>query len=460
MQVRNKLNLFDFTMIVVSLVIGMGIFRTPANVAKASPDTFLFFTAWIAGGLVALCGALTYAEIGSRLPVTGGYYKIFSYAYHPSVAFAINCVILVSNASSLAAVALVGGEYITGIFIPLSRDLEWMKVAANVQYLQKIHIAIAILAVLLFYGVNLAGLKMSAKTQNVLTVIKIVLVLLLIAPVFFADGSAATSLLPTTVSPTLREYVKAFGIGLVAVSFTYGGYQQTINFGAEVHQPAKNIPRGIFYGITIIILLYLTINYAYIKVIGFETLHMPETKNIAAIMASKIFGINAERVLSGFLFLSVLAYVNVLLMSNPRVMFAMSEDNILPPVFKKRNPKTDVLTVSLSVFAAICILIIFWAKEFDRILSFTIFLDSFGMILSAATIFILRKKTKHLDDTGIYKMKLFPLLPVIFIAAYVFVAISIAMDYKSNGYAALIGLAVMAVFTALYFLLLQLKKNK
>ena len=460
MQVRNKLNLFDFTMIVVSLVIGMGIFRTPANVAKASPDTFLFFTAWIAGGLVALCGALTYAEIGSRLPVTGGYYKIFSYAYHPSVAFAINCVILVSNASSLAAVALVGGEYITGIFIPLSRDLEWMKVAANVQYLQKIHIAIAILAVLMFYGVNLAGLKMSAKTQNVLTVIKIVLVLLLIAPVFFADGSAATSLLPTTVSPTLREYVKAFGIGLVAVSFTYGGYQQTINFGAEVHQPAKNIPRGIFYGITIIILLYLTINYAYIKVIGFETLHLPETKNIAAIMASKIFGINAERVLSGFLFLSVLAYVNVLLMSNPRVMFAMSEDNILPPVFKKRNPKTDVLTVSLSVFAAICILIIFWAKEFDRILSFTIFLDSFGMILSAATIFILRKKTKHLDHTGIYKMKLFPLLPVIFIAAYVFVAISIALDYKSNQYAALIGLAVMAVFTALYFLLVQLKKNK
>ena len=460
MQLRNKLNLFDFTMIVVSLVIGMGIFRTPANVAKASPDTFLFFAAWIAGGLVALCGALTYAEIGSRLPVTGGYYKIFSYAYHPSVAFAINCVILVSNASSLAAVALVGGEYITGIFIPLSRDIEWMKVAANVQYLQKIHIAIAILAVLIFYGVNLAGLKMSAKTQNVLTVIKIVLVLLLITPVFFAESSPVSQIVPPTLSPTLKEYIKAFGIGLVAVSFTYGGYQQTINFGAEVHQPAKNVPRGIFYGITIIILLYLTINYAYIKVIGFETLHLPETKNIAAIMASKIFGINAERVLSGFLFLSVLAYVNVLLMSNPRVMFAMSEDNILPPVFKKRNPKTDVLTVSLSVFAAICILIIFWAKEFDRILSFTIFLDSFGMILSAATIFILRKKTKHLDHTGIYKMKLFPLLPVIFIAAYVFVAISIALDYKSNQYAALIGLAVMAVFTALYFLLVQLKKNK
>ncbi len=457
MQNSKKLNLFDFTMIVVSLVIGMGIFRTPLNVAKASPDTFLFFSAWIAGGLVALCGALTYAEIGSRLPVTGGYYKIFSYAYHPSIAFAINCVILVSNAASLAMVALVGGEYITGLFIPLSQNVEWMKVAANASYIQTIQICIAIAAIVIFYGVNLMGLKMSAKTQNVLTVIKITLILLLITPIFFASPAATSAVAPTAISPTFMEYLKAFGIGLVAVSFTYGGYQQTINFGAEVDKPTKNIPRGIFFGIFIIILLYLTINYAYIKVIGFE--EIKNSKNIAAIMASKIFGINAERVLSGFLFLSVLAYVNVLLMSNPRVMYAMSEDKILPAVFKKRNVKTDVLTISLSVFAALCALIVFWAKEFDKILSFTIFLDCFGMALSAATIFVLRKKTKHLDDTGIYKMRLYPLLPVIFIAAYTFVAISIAFDYKKNDYAAIIGLSVMAVFIALYFIAKALVKK-
>jgi len=148
-----------------------------------------------------------------------------------------------------------------------------------------------------------------------------------------------------------------------------------------------------------------------------------------------------------------------LLMSNPRVMYAMSEDNILPAVFKQRNSKTDVLTVSLSAFAAICILIVFWAKEFDRILSFAIFLDCFGMILSAATIFILRKRTKHLDETGIYKMKVFPVLPLVFIAAYVFVAISIALDYENNHHAALTGLAVMAVFTGLYFLFPTKKHN-
>ena len=177
-------------------------------------------------------------------------------------------------------------------------------------------------------------------------------------------------------------------------------------------------------------------------------------------MAGKIFGVNAERILSVFLFLSVLAYVNVLLMSNPRVMYAMSEDKILPPVFMKRNTKTDVLTVSLSVFAALCALIVFWAKEFDTILSFTIFLDCFGMVLSAATIFILRKKTKHLDGTGIYKMKLYPLLPVIFIIAYSFVAVSIAMDYKNNKNAALIGISVLAAFIALYFIVKAITKPK
>lgn len=442
MQTKSKLGLFDFTMIVVSLVIGMGIFRTPVNVAKASPDAFLFFAAWLAGGLVALCGALTYAEIGSRFPVAGGYYKVFSYAYHPSVAFAVNCTILISNAASLAGVALIGAEYITQVVLPDG--------AVNIN---GIRIGIAIFSILIFYGVNLLGLRMSAKTQSILTIIKISMIVLLITPLFFATGTPAPTAAPT-ISPTFIEYLKAFGIGLVAVSFTYGGYQQTINFGAEVHNPSKTIPRGIFFGIFIIIALYLTINYAYYKVIGFEQLKTAE--GIAAIMAGNVFGSMAGKVLSVFLFLSVLAYVNVLMMSNPRVMQAMSEDGILPKSFAQRTAKRDVLFTSLSVFAAICAIIVFWAKSFDKILSFTIFLDCFGMILSSATIFILRKKTQHLDGTGIYKMKGFPLQPLVFIIAYIFVAISIALDYKKNDDAAAIGMAVLAGSMGLYFVIKKL----
>src|SRR5690606_36855879 len=94
-----QLTTFDLAMIVVSLVIGMGIFRTPVNVARAAESGEMFFLAWLIGGIVALCGAFTFAEIGSRYPVTGGYYKIFSYCYQSSFAFSINCIILISNAA-------------------------------------------------------------------------------------------------------------------------------------------------------------------------------------------------------------------------------------------------------------------------------------------------------------------------------------------------------------------------
>ena len=443
MAPKPKLNLFDFTMIMVSFVIGMGIFRTPVNVAAASPTPFVFFAAWAAGGLIALCGALTYAEIGSRYPVTGGYYKIFSYAYHPSIAFAVNCIILISNAASLAGVALIGAEYIIKVLLPDS------------QQAQSIQVAIAISSILLFYGVNLLGLKMSARTQNVLTIIKIGMILLLITPLFFAGADSGTQLLaPVTVNPTLLEYIKAFGIGLVAVSFTYGGYQQSINFGEEVENPARNIPRGIFIGICIILVLYLSINYAYYRIIGFENLKT--ATGIASLMASHVFGSAAGNILSVFLFLSVLAYVNVLLMSNPRVMQAMSEEKVLPETFGKRTIKTNVLLTSLSVFAAMCALIVFWAKTFDEILSFTIFLDCFGMVLSAATIFILRKRRVGAENKSIYAMRLYPLMPIIFIAAYTFVACSIFIDKPLTG---VTGLAILAAFIALFFVVKKMKKQ-
>lgn len=449
---KKELRLFDLTMIVIGFVIGMGIFRTPVNVAAASPTPFIFYMCWLAGGLVALCGALTYAEIGSRMPATGGYYKVFAQAYHPSIAFAINCIILVSNAASLGAVALVGSEYIVGVIIPASKDLTYLSIPTHATQVRTAQVIVAMVCIVIFYGINLLGLRMSSKTQNVLMLIKIGLVVLLIAPLFFVGDVQSASQAPSmvsNVSPGLMEYIKAFGIGLVAVSFTYGGYQQTINFGEEVKNPNRNIPRGIFLAIALIITLYMLVNYAYVKVIGFEELKT--SKNIAAIMASKIFGPQADIVLSVLLFLGVLAYINGSLLSNPRVMYAMGKDNILPRSFTKQN-NNGALTLSLSLFAGIAALVVFWAEEFDKILSFTIFLDCFGMALSAASIFVLRRKTKHLDGKGIYKMRWYPWLPIIFIINYVFVAIAIALDYEKNDHAALTGMAVLAAFMVIYFI--------
>ncbi len=433
MTPKNKLGLFSFTMIVIGLVIGMGIFRTAATSAKDSINPSVYFSAWIVGGLVALCGALTYAEIGSRYPVTGGYYKVFAKAYHPSIAFAINCLILVSNAASLSGVALIGSGYVLQLF-----PGEW----------NDTHKALlSCVAIIAFYLINLRGLKMSSRAQNILMLIKITMIIVLIAALFFPQHYATQAATSVHQSFSTLDWIKSLGISLIAVSFTYGGYQQTINFGSEVDKPAKNIPKGIFIGITVIIILYLLANVSYYNIVGFE--RMKDEKQVASVVIDKVFGAQGAAVFSAFLFLGVLAYVNGLLLSNPRVMYAMGEDGSLPKIFAKQNEKTNVLTFSLTVFAAICIVILFFSQEFEKILSFTIFLDCFGMVLSAATIFWFRKKTKHLDDTGIYKMKLFPVLPIIFMAAYIFVGTSIAI---SDPKAALIGVAVLAAFIAIYFL--------
>ncbi|GAA4738063.1 APC family permease [Flavisolibacter ginsenosidimutans] len=438
MTEKPKLRLFDLTMIVVGLVIGMGIFRTSSDAANAAATPSLFFIGWIAGGAIALCGALTYAEIGSRFPVTGGYYKVFAECYHPSIAFSINCIILISNAASMSGVALVGSEYISQVLFKTDPG-------ATTRAL------IAMIPIAVFYGVNLLGLRLSATAQNILMVIKIGMLVLLISSIFFIDGNANAAS-TATKSLATTDYIKSFGLILIAVSFTYGGYQQTINFGEEVHNPRKTIPRGIFIGILIIITLYLAVSYAYYNAIGFEALKT--SRGIASIVVEKLFGPTGRTAASILLFVAVLAYVNVLLLSNPRVMYAMSKDGILPAAFSKVNEKKDVLTLGLTTFALAGILVLFFMDEFNKILSFTIFLDSIGMATSAATIFILRKRTKHLDGTGIYKMKLYPLLPLIFIAAYIFVGISIAFDTPRL---ALVATGVFAAFLLLYFLVRSLK---
>jgi basic amino acid/polyamine antiporter, APA family len=435
MQVKNKLNLFSFTMIVVGLVIGMGIFRTAATSAKDAINPSVYFSAWLIGGLVALCGALTYAEIGSRYPITGGYYKVFAKVYHPSIAFAINCLILVSNAASLSGVALIGSGYLLKLFKGTFTDIDKALVST--------------VAIIIFYLINLRGLKMSSKAQNILMLIKITMILVLIAALFFPDKYVPANAITQQLSEPVNfsTWVKSLGVSLIAVSFTYGGYQQTINFGNEVNEPSKNIPRGIFIGIVIIIVLYLLVNLSYYNLVGFN--QMKGEKEIAYLVIDKIFGKTGAVVFSAFLFLGVMAYVNGLLMSNPRVMYAMGEDSSLPKIFAKQNDKTQVITFSLTIFTAVCIIILFFAQQFEKILTFTIFLDCFGMILSSATIFWFRKQTKHLDEQGIYKMKLYPLMPLIFIAAYIFVAISIAI---ADPKAAITGLVVLAVFTGIYFL--------
>jgi len=332
MSIKPQLNRFDLTMIVISLVIGMGIFRTPSVVAQTAGSTWIFFSVWIFGGLVTLCGALTFAEIGARYPTAGGFYKVFSYCYHPAFAFMVNWALVISNAASVAAVALVGAEYINPILMPdnLQNDLG-IKITT-------------ITSVLVLYVINYLGIKMSARTQNLLIIFKVGMILLLCTAVFKHDVPVNTAV----ATSYKGSIVAAFGMSLVSVFFTYGGYQQTVNFGGDIVNAKVNTPKAIFWGIGTVIFLYLAINFAYFKILGLGGLQ--QTPALAAKMAEVIFGATGYKITSILMFVSVLAFVNVNILSNPRIYYAMAEDGILPGIFKKVNPKTQVQEFGMSFF--------------------------------------------------------------------------------------------------------------
>lgn len=446
---KRELGVFDLSMIMVSLVIGMGIFRSSVDVAHEASAPWIFFAAWITGGIIAMFGAFTFAEIGSRYPVTGGYYKVFSYCYHPSIAFTINCISLISNAASLSAVALVGVGYLKGL-LPVQFQTEFI-----VQM-------IALATIVVFLMVNFSGFKMSVRTQNFLMMAKIGIILFLCIGVFFPHNTTQDTPVKLIAPHTASGIIKAFGAALIAVSFTFGGYQQVINFGAEVRHPSKTVPKAVFIGIFIIIVLYLLVNYSYYNVLGFDGIvynsaGVASKSDLSARLAGAMFGNTGYNVMSVLLFFAVLGYVNVGLMSNPRVMYAMADDKVLPHVIKKTNRKTQVLTVALPVFASVAVITLFFSTSFDVIVNWVIFLDSIALATAVGSIFVLRKRTKHLDNTGIYKMKLYPLMPVIYILAYTFIAVNcVISDPKGTSY----GIVLFILLFILFFIINPQKRNK
>lgn len=422
-------------MVTVSLVIGMGIFRTPVEVATKAGTPTVLFAAWIVGAVVSLFGALTFAEIGSRYHVTGGYYRIFSHCYHPAFAFMVNWMTVIANAGSTAIVAIIGAEYINPIIMPnVDRDLG-IKITT-------------ISAIVILYVINMIGIKMSARTLNVLMIIKIAMMALLIMAVFLPAEPHATVVQTTSFGGQLNSFWLCF----LPVFFTYGGYQQSMNFGSDVPNATRTMPRAIFFGIAIILVLYLLLNFSYYHVLGIDGIR--SSTALAADVAAYMFGPSASRVVAVVMFLSVMAYVNASIMSNPRVYYAMAEDKVLPPIFARINPKTQVQEFSTTFFVAFMVITLFVTSSFSKVLSYVMFFDSISLIAASAAIFVLRHRAKKQgENPDVYKIPLYPWLPAIFVITYGLVNISILV---SNPFASVIGFLLFLSGLPLFFALKRL----
>lgn len=439
--IKPKLGVFDLTMVTVSLIIGLGIFRTPVEVANKAQTPTIFFMAWGLGAITSLCGALAFAEIGSRYPAAGGYYKIFSHCYHPVIAFMVNWISLISNAATAALVAIIGAEYINPIILPNVEREVGVKITT-------------IVAVLMLYGINFIGIKMSSRALNLLMMIKLGMMLLLIAVIFVQHSP--TPALTSYSSLSMSDSAKAFLLCFVPVFFTCGGYHMMINFGNDIKEPQKNLPRSIFYGIAIAFSLYLLVNFSYYYVLGFE--QVKTSHALAADMVSVIFGSIGFKITAVILFFAVLAYVNSSIMANPRVYYAMAEDGVLPPILKKVNEKTQVQEWALTLYVTFIIITLFLLSSVQKILGYVMLFDSIGMSLAVGSVFVLRHRAKKYGEpAGIYKMFGYPLLPIMFILVYMGVSVSV---FVSNPFTAMVGFIMILSGWPLYYMLRLLIKGK
>ncbi len=433
MSIKPKLSLLDTTVAVVSLVVGIGIFRTPALVAKETGSPELFFAAWITGGIIALLGALTFAEIGSRKPYAGGFYKLVSEAYHPAVAFIVNWLgVIITSGATYAAVLILGSEYLSSL-IPIEgiSSPTGLKITA-------------VSIVIILFIINYTGIKTSATVLNIITISKIGIIIIFSFLAIFISGTSEIQAAPEITQEA--SFFSAFSSGLIAVFFTYGGYQLITNLCADVIEPKRNLKRGIILGVVITITVYLLINFGYYRLLGIEG--VANSPLIAADTAKIIFGDAGSKIISFIIFISAAGFVNVSLMHMPRIFHAMAEDKVIPPVFMRVNERTQVQEYALILLTVVILIFIIFQGQFDRLINIIMFNDNLVIAIVASTIFIFRKRK---EDTGSYDgFKVNPIVPSIFI---IFLLIVSFKAFSQDIISGLISVLVLFLGLPIYFIL-------
>jgi basic amino acid/polyamine antiporter, APA family len=417
-RIEARLSTFDTAMVVFSLVVGIGIFRTPAIVAEAAGGRRLFFAAWIVGGLVSLIGAFVFAEIGARYPRAGGYYRVVADCYHPTLAFMLNWAQTLMQGAGAAGVAFIGAEYLIPIVLPP----HWRTSRATV--------ALACLTMIVLLALNYRGIRPGARTQNLLSALKIAIITAL---------ALLALLLATHTShpPTLeaRPSAARLAAALIPCFYAYGGYQMTMNLGADLKEARRRFPVAIAAGMLTVVTLYLLLNLAYERVLGVSGI--AASKLVAATLSGALFGAPGAIVISLAVFCSAAGFVNATILQMPRSLYAMAQDGVLPRAFLRVNPVTQVQETALLFFGVTMLVPAFVLGSFEKLLNYVIFTDTLTLAVVASTLFVLRRRR---TGEGAFRMWGYPVLPVIYMIALLGVG---ARVFTLTPRLALVGAAIL-----------------
>jgi APA family basic amino acid/polyamine antiporter len=430
---RRELGLASCTLMVVGGIIGSGIFFTPAEVARALPTGGWILAVWAIGGVVALAGALAYAELGAMMPYAGGGYVYIREAFGPLAAFLCGWMTLLLIATgALAAVAMGFSGYV-------ERYMDLTPLGGR--------LGMAALTIVILGVTNYMGLKPGAAVQNVLTVAKIVALGALIVAGFALWNSVGVPL-PVADPPPPRESLFAgFAAAFVAVLFTIGGWQQLNMVAGEIKRPEWTIPRALTLGILIVIAIYLGANAVYVHVLGRDGL--AASAAVAADTATRLVGPTGGTLITVGAMLSILGFVNVVLLGNSRIPFAMARDGAFLAAAGKIHPRFGTPHVAIGIMVVWSLVLLFGTKgDLGALLSGVVFADWIFFGLGGASVFVLRKKKPSAIRP--YKSLGYPVLPALFVLAAV---IGIVSAFVAAPRTSLFGTGLLLAGVVTHFLM-------
>ncbi len=428
-ELKRKLSLYGLTMIAVGSCIGSGIFISPADVVKNLPNPVFALLAWCIGGLIALTGSLSFSELGSMFPNSGGVYVYLKEAYGERTAFLYGWVtLLVINTGALAALSLAFANYLT-FFVPISEPVK---------------IFIAISTILVLTALNAKGVGLSQLFSNIFTGLKLaVLVAMIIAGVFIFGDVDRVFHFAGSFDPI--QHPGSFLTALIGVLWSFGGWHHASYLAGEAILPQKNVPRAMILGTLIVTAVYILINFAYFSLLSIE--QFASSERVAGDAMATIFK-NGGKMVSLGIMISVFGTIGIYTMSAPRIYYAMAKDKIFFNSLAKVHKDYHTPYIAMwfqAIWAAI--LLIFW-RTFSDLVTYTTFMDIIFMTLAGISLFVLRIKKSEVPRP--VKVPWYPVVPGIFVIISAAFVINTVFEKPKQAIAGLI-LLVIGMLSYMYF---------
>jgi APA family basic amino acid/polyamine antiporter len=407
-ELPRVLTLRDATMLVVSSVIGVGIFLTPGDVAKQFPSTGWFFFAWLLGGALALAGALANAELGAMFPKAGGNYVYLTAAYHPMAGFMVGWLSFFGIFAGTVATLAIGFTISLSNLVPLTPIAK---------------VAVAVAVIWSASAVNAYATRAGAALNTSTAYLKIAAMVLIVVlgPIV---GRGRTAAEPFVSEGTAS--LASFGVGLAPVLFSYLGWNASVFVAGEIESPGKNLPRSLFLGLGICTLIYVLMTATYLNALGMRALPgMP----VVGIQAGQVlFGKSGGPILAIIMMASIFGTVNANVLVGPRIAYAMATDGLFFRGAARLNrEKTPHLAVIGQAIVATILVIAFKADidSLGKVLNYTTFAIVLATIADTTALYILRIREPGRDRP--YLAKGYPIVPLLYIVANLAIAISMAL---------------------------------